>query len=129
MEKLSKGQSALAQGAERFADVARNVKAQQMGEPPIQSPRMSVIAPGEAWSKKYMNLGIGPVPELVGVSNMTPMPHTTFVIGDVAPPRIAMPEKKIARTSAPADTAPMSLRIGKKDERKRSWLGRLLRGN
>ncbi len=108
MEKLSNGQSAFAQGADRLGDVARTVKNQQVSDVQgvaIQSPRMSVIAPDEVWAKKFINQGIGSAPDMIGVSGMTPMPHTTFVMAEVAPPRISVGDavKRTASNRARAD--------------------------
>ena len=129
MEKLSNGQSAFAEGANRLGDVARTVKSQHVSEvqgASLQSPRMSVIAPDEVWAKKFMNQGIGPAPDMIGVSGMTPMPHTTFVMAEVAPPRISVGDA--VKRTAPIERAPMSARINVKPEQpKRSWLGRLFR--
>lgn len=88
---------------------------------------MVAVSPDETWSKKFMTQGIGAKPDIIGVSAMTPMPHATFVMSDIIPPRPAIADT--VKSQIVDTSAPMNLRIGKKDERpKRSWLGRLLRG-
>ena len=136
MEKLSQTRSAFAEGAERLGQMASEVKAQQITEvqgPLPQSPPITAIGPDEMWAKKYMTQGIGTQPDIIGVSGMTPMPHATFVMTDLAP-RPVMPKatdaiKPALKPVAPETTAPMNMRFGRKEERpKRSWLGRLIRG-
>jgi hypothetical protein len=133
MNKLSDGpRRAFADGAERLEKIAQDMKTQQLAEMQSalpQAPRMSAIAPDEVWAKKFMNQGIGTKPDLIGVSGMTPMPHATFVMKEFAPPRPQIAES-VKRPAIVETNAPMNMRIGKKDESpKRSWFGRLLRGN
>lgn len=129
MKKLSQSRSSFAEGAERLGEVAREVKAQQITDvqgPLPQAQRMSVMAPDEVWARKFMTQGIGTQPDIIGVSNMTPMPHATFVMAEVTP---RAPTPVIAKPAIIEREAPMNMRIGRKEERpKRSWLGRLLRG-
>ena len=130
MNKLSNGpRGAFVESAERLEKIAGDVKAQQIAEMQAslpQTPRMSAVSPDEAWSKKFMTQGIGTKPDMIGVSGMTPMPHATFVMSDVVPPRSVIAET--VKRPIVESSAPMNLRIGKKDEGpKRSWLGRLLR--
>jgi hypothetical protein len=132
MNKLSNGpRGAFGEGADRLEKLAQDVKTQQLAEMQgalPQAPRMSAIAPDEVWAKKFMNQGIGPKPDLIGVSGMTPMPHAAFVMKDIAMPRPVLAE--IVKRPAIAETnAPMNTRIGRKDDSpRRSWFGRLLRG-
>jgi hypothetical protein len=129
MNTLDNGpRSSFTENAERLEEAARAIKnkhlADVQGVPP-QAARTGLTAE-ESWSKNFMTQGISPRAGVVSASNMTPMPHSTFVMAEFAPPRVARPEE--FKRASPIERAPMNMRIGKKEERKRSWLGRLLRG-
>jgi len=130
MNKLSDGpRSSFADNAERLEQAAREIKSKQLsdvqGAPP--PPRAAGLTAEENWSKNFMTQSLGPRAGLINVANLSPMPHSTFVTAEFAPPRVAKPGE--LKRAAPVERAPMSMRIGQKEERKRTWLGRLLRGS
>lgn len=129
MKKLDKGpRSSFAENAERLDAAVREIKNRQLADVhgvPQQLPLKGPTA-AETWSRNYATQSIGPRAGVMGPANMTPMPHSTFVLAESSPPRVAMPNE--FKRAAPVDRAPMSMRVGKREERRRSWLGRLLRG-
>ncbi len=129
MKKLDKGpRSSFAENAERLDAAARDIKDRQLAD--VQGvpaePRVKGPSAAESWSRNYMTQSIAPHAGVTGPANMTPMPHSTFVLAETSPPRIATPNE--FKRASPVDRAPMNMRIGKPEERRRSWLGRLLRG-
>jgi hypothetical protein len=129
MKKLDKGpRSSFAEDAERLDAAVREIKNKQLADvhgvpqqPPLKGPTAA-----ETWSRNYATQSISPRVGVMAPANMTPMPHSTFVLAESSPPRVAVPNE--LKRAAPVDRAPMSVRIGKFMERRRSWLGRLLRG-
>ncbi len=123
---------AFAEGAERFERIARGAKTQQVTESPAtgQPHSTMVLSPDEVWAKNFMSHGIGPRPETSALAGMAPIAHL------VAMPKFAAPnEQVLAKPAAVVRAAPVvqtpggpiGVQIGK-PQRKRSWLGRLLRG-
>lgn len=123
---LAERRSALAEGAARFDALARDLKFRQLSEtrgtPEIRPP---VPSPDEVWARNYMTLGIGPKPEIAPVSAAfaapPPMPKVSMDFESRKAPFV--------RSSAMPDApVPIGRQLGKPAPR-RSWLGRLLRGN
>jgi hypothetical protein len=133
MKSLLEGgpRGALSEGAARFDDLARNVKSQQVSQAQGTAPRkvnlMHVASPDEEWSKRFMSRGIGPVPELSRVAGWMPQPPMPKVTLDIVPSREPVVEKSVSESFAPG--APMGRSIGKPEAPRRSWLGRLFRGD
>ena len=131
MSTLDNGpRGSFAGNAERLEEAAREIKNKHLsdvqGAPP--APRAPGLTAEEAWSRNFMTQSLGPRAGVVNVANLAPMPHSTFVTAEFAAPRVARPGE--LKRAAPVERAPMSMRIGKeKDARRRSWLGRLMRGN
>lgn len=131
--------NAFADGAARFAEIARQVKAQQVSEQrggrdfakPVQAD-----APDEIWARKFMSQAIGPT-GTDGVTAAAPVWHGPRATAEFAALRQAMqrsqevaPKRDLGVPVRPGAAAPMAARLGKKDEKpRRSWLGRLIRGS
>lgn len=123
--------SALTDAAERLDRLARVVKDQQLAEtrsgPRIALNDAYVASPEEAWAKKFMTQAIGPaVTSLQPAVTLPPiqpvLPNQGFV---ATPPKTsgAAPEVRPGAQDRAIGGA-----IGK-PMRRRSWLGRLFRGN
>ena len=127
--KLSELRGALSEGAERLERVILSVKARQLAETrnaPVLKPASDAFgfSPDEIWSKNYMTVGIGPA-----ARRTAPMPD-----GSVA---FRLPEHnpnatklQPAMVRSPAKTKRQAT-IGDalaKPVRRRSWLGRMVRG-
>lgn len=130
--------SSFADSAERFADLARSVKAQQIAEHQGVSTMPTagdLEPPDESWARRHASKAIGPS-GAQAVTAMSPVPHRHDFAPDFASLRPALTAKsgfsrkaKIT-ASAPQRGAPMDIRFGHKEERpRRSWLGRLFRGS
>jgi hypothetical protein len=120
--------SALADGAERLARLARTVREQQIadaqGITALPVTNVYSLSPDEVWSKKYMSQGIGPMLDCVRPGGACPMPFTVDVPAVVAAASApAMAADKAAGPGYPQ----IGQAIGK-PYRKRSWVGRALRG-
>jgi hypothetical protein len=128
--KLSEPVGSLADGAERLERIVRGVKDRQLSDAhnaPVLRPATNafVISPEEAWSKKFMTAGIGPsdfkAPQMPSIAVAAPMAGSTF--------------QPATRETAPPPPPPGDLRPGTighvlaKPARRRSWLGRLIRGS
>ena len=130
--------NSFAEGAARFAEIARNVKAQQVAEQQTVSPAavpVSADAPDEEWARKFSSRAIGPSGSDV-LTAMAPVRHALDFGPDLASLRAARSREFSQQKNMKADlglplrpgmeTAPMSARFGKEQPR-RSWLGRLFR--
>jgi hypothetical protein len=124
------GRSALADGAARFDNLARELKAQQVNQ--SQSPTSTAyqpapVSPDEAWARNFMTHGIGPRFELPNAANIAPtmqMPAANLGMSfDFAAPVAAAASPAAGGPEAPSA---IGARFGKPEPR-RSWLGRLLR--
>jgi hypothetical protein len=118
--KTSRG--ALAEGAEKFERIARTIKDDQLARtktgpsPPVSE--VFVLNPNEAWARKYMTHCIGPVcfgPSATDRQN--------------APKSARSPPESRGQTPAGSGhhEEPIGFALGKPAKR-RSWIGRLLRG-
>lgn len=125
---------AFAEGAARFAELARSVKAQQVAEQqgaPFPENGVLMASPDEVWAAKYMSQSIGPS-GTHAVSTLAPVPHAATIVPDFS---------ELKRSYAPASeftqrgsatlglSAAMAVRLGREERPRRSWLVRLLRGN
>ena len=129
MKKLDKGpRSSFAENAERLDFAVREINNKQLADVQGVPQQLPIKGPSaaETWSRNYMTQSLGPRAGVLGPGSMTPVPHSTFVLADVSPPRVPAPNE-FKRADA-IDRAPMHVRIGKTEGRRRSWLGRLLRG-
>ncbi|MBU6297304.1 MAG: hypothetical protein KGJ79_12365 [Alphaproteobacteria bacterium] len=128
-EARKSGEGALAEGAERFDRLVRIVKDSQLSrtkagpKPPITEA--FVLSPDEAWAKKYMTQCIGPV--CFGPLTEPPpfVNYTAPPLGSVKSHDFSVSEA--ARTAQRDAKEPIGRAIGK-PSRRRTWLGRLLKG-
>ena len=120
----------LGEGAERLDRLIRGVKDRQFSEAANAPAPKSVsnafaVSPEEEWSKKFMTAGIGP---------MEFKPVQMPMVSLAAPMPIAAP-KPVPKALEPAIESPGAVRPGHigaalaKPGRRRSWFGRLVRGN
>lgn len=126
---ISELKGTLADGAERLERIVRAVKDRQFSETrntPVLKPVSDAFAlsPEEIWSKKYMTAGIGPSnlsgPQLPELSTMFQPGAQPFAASKLQPALAHSP----AGTLRPASIG----RALAKPARRRSWLGRLVRG-
>lgn len=121
-----KPRSALADGAERLAQLARTVREQQIAEQP-GAMRLAVtdvysMSPDEAWSKRFMSQGIGPTPDCAAPGGYCPMPFVQTDLEPVSPATVqAAPVLEIREARLAAAPAQIGQAIGK--PYRRSWLG------
>lgn len=128
--------SAFADGAARFAEIARNVKTQQLSEQQgVVPPAPRFDPPDEIWARQYSTQAIGPS-GAQALTAMAPVPHHHDVIPDLAmlKPGAARSREfstalEIARPSASEVGTPIGFGPDRKRPVRRSWLGRLLRGS
>ncbi len=153
-ERLANATGSLADGAERLERLIRGVKDRQYSEA-LNAPQPKsvssayAVSPEEEWSKKFMTAGIGPhdfkpvqmpvVSIAAPSTSLKPAPKTLEpAITAVAP----APAGKVEMKAAPkpvekpqAKASPGSVRPGPigaalaKPAAKRTWFGRLVRGN
>jgi hypothetical protein len=120
--------ASLAEGAERFERVIRGVKDRQLSDahnvPVFSTSNAFVVSPEEVWSKKFMTAGIGPTdfkaPQMPSIAVSAPVAGATFQPAGSAAPHVSAPVVE-RRTATIGD-------VLAKPGRRRSWLGRLLRG-
>jgi hypothetical protein len=119
--------SALADGAERLARLARTVREQQISEvqgiTALPVTNAYSLSPDEVWSKKYMSQAIGPTLDCARPGGVCPMPVAVDAPAVVS----AASAPKTAEKASAADYPQIGQAIGK-PYRKRSWVGRALRG-
>jgi hypothetical protein len=130
----SRPRSALADAAERLTPLARTAREQQLFDMPgalrLAASDVYSTSPDEAWSKRYMSQGIGPVPDCASAGGFCPMPFTAAQMDQrpagLAPqPQAAapMPEPEPTRTAAaPKASGQIGQAIGK--PAKRRWFRR-----
>lgn len=143
----------LTDGAERLERLIRGVKDRQFSEvrtapEPKNLSNAFVESPQEVWSRKFMTAGIGPTEfkpvqmPTVAVAAPTmaqplkPAPKSlepVLTLTEPAPPKpLAAPKAAATPRPAgelrPAAKGPIGASIAK-PQRKRSWFGRLVRGN
>lgn len=120
--------STFAEGAERLAKLARTVREQQIADVQgvVAFPVSNVysLSPDEVWSKKYMSQGIGPTLDCARPGGVCPMP---FEANEPATAIVPQAVKSVTQAAPTADYPQIGQAIGK-PYRKRSWLGRALRG-
>ncbi|MEI9989737.1 MAG: hypothetical protein WDM86_06830 [Rhizomicrobium sp.] len=150
-ERLASATGSLADGAERLERLIRGVKDRQFSEAlnapqPKSVSNAYAVSPEEEWSKKFMTAGIGPhdfkpvqmpvVSIAAPSAALKPAPKTLEPALAVAAP--AAPKKVAAAPPAPKKieaASPGSVRPGPigaaiaRPARKRTWFGRLVRGN
>ena len=130
MAKLSEPVGSLNDGAERFERLIKGVKDRQLSEvhnapTPKAVGSSFAVSPEETWSRKFMTAGIGPqtfaAPQMPSIALAAPLPGQPFA------PAVGAPAAAPAKT--PGDLRPGAIgqALGKPAKR-RSWLGRLLRG-
>ncbi len=144
-ERLATAMGSLADGAERLDRLIRGVKDRQFSEASNAPQPKSVanayaVSPEEEWSKKLMTAGIGPhdfkpvqmpaVSIAAPSTALKPAPKSLEPVLAVAAAPAAQPVlKKAAPSAAPVvRPGPIGAAIAK-PARKRSWFGRLVRGN
>jgi hypothetical protein len=128
--------SALGDGAERLARLARTVREQQIAEMP-GAMRLAVsdvysLSPDEVWSKKFMSQGIGPTPDCAAPGGFCPMPFEQVQIPQPTQSPPIRPEPLASASPAGQIPLPRGGQIGQaigKPLKRRSWLGRALRGS
>lgn len=126
-----------AEGAARFADIARQVKAQQVAEQQGGAQPAGPVhtdAPDEIWAKKFMSQAIGPAGIDAAIAP-APVWHAPAAIPEFASLRREMmrsrefaPKKDLGLPERHGVIAPMGTGLGKDERPRRSWLGRLFRG-
>jgi hypothetical protein len=127
--KLSAPAASLAEGAERLERVIRGVKDRQLSDahnvPVFSTNNAFAVSPEEAWSKKFMTAGIGPTdfkaPQMPTIAVSAPVAGATFQPAGMAAPHVVAAPVVERRSSTIGD-------VLAKPGRRRSWLGRLLRG-
>ncbi len=127
--------SAFADGAARFAEIARKVKTQQLAEQQGEAPAaLRSDPPDEIWARQFMTQAIGPT-GAQPLTTMAPVPHHRDIVPDLAAlkPGAARSREFVhsaafARPSLAAEAgAPLEIGRGRKPAPRRSWLGRLFR--
>lgn len=124
---------AFAEGAARFEELARSVKAQQVTEQqgaPFPENGVLMASPDEVWAAKYMSQSIGPS-GTHAAATLAPVPHAAAIAPDFSElKRSYAPASEFTpRGSAkPGLSAPMAVRLGREERPRRSWLTRLFRG-
>jgi hypothetical protein len=96
-----------AESAARFAAIARpNDPAPEAAAP---ADRISAVSPDEAWSRRFMSMGIGPDKNFAGPIPPIPAPDLAAA-QEFAPQAELAPKKTLAR---PEKGGPIGLAIGK----------------
>jgi len=143
-ERLANATGSLADGAERLERLIRGVKDRQFSEAlnapqPKSVSNAYAVSPEEEWSKKFMTAGIGPhdfkpvqmpvVSIAAPSASLKPAPKALEpAIAAVAPKPAEKAEKKAAPSPGAFRPGPIGATIAKPSTR-RSWFGRLVRGN
>jgi len=116
--------SALADGAEKLALLARTVREQQIaevqGSHALAVTNVYSLSPDEVWSKKYMSQGIGPTLDCAKPGGICPLPFA-----QIEP--VARSEPATLSATAASSPTQIGQAIGK-PYRRRSWIVRALRG-
>ncbi|MEJ0025563.1 MAG: hypothetical protein WDN01_05995 [Rhizomicrobium sp.] len=150
-ERLTNATGSLADGAERLERLIRGVKDRQFSEAlnapqPKSVSNAYAVSPEEEWSRKFMTAGIGPhdfKPVQMPVISIAAPSAALKPAPKVLEPAIAAvaaspaAPKSVPKAAAPAAAAqsPGSVRPGPigaaiaKPARKRTWFGRMVRGN
>jgi hypothetical protein len=125
----------LSEGAERLERLIRGVKDRQYSEvgnapAPKALSTAFAVSPEEEWSKKFMTAGIGPMDykpvHMPVVPIAAPVPKSAAAALKPAPKAL---EPALAGAST-GSRKPMPIgAVIAKPARRRSWLGRLVRGD
>jgi len=126
------------EGAARFAEIARTVKAQQVAEQQettAPARPMAADAPDEVWARKFMSQGIGPGGSDPATAT-APVWHAPAMAPDFSAFRQALvrqqefsPRRDLGLPPRPGmDRVSLGGRLGKDEPPRRSWLVRLFRG-
>jgi hypothetical protein len=128
--------SALEDGADRLALLARTVKEQQiaevMGRSAMPVGDVYSMSPDEVWSRKYMSQGIGPVSDCTAPGGYCPIPFPAKTpVAALAPQIVTAAEPDVLELvdpmPEPVVAAPVGGQIGQaigKPYRRRSWWSR-----
>jgi hypothetical protein len=127
--------SALEDGADRLALLARTVKEQQiaevMGRSAMPVGDVYSMSPDEVWSRKYMSQGIGPVSDCTAPGGYCPIPFPAKTPVAAPAPQIVTaapaPLEVVEPAPEPVIAAPAGGQIGQaigKPYRRRSWWSR-----
>lgn len=125
--------NAFADGAARFAEIARTVKAQQIAEHQGtgQAFEPSVTPPDEIWARNYASRGIGPA-GLETLAALAPQARLPRLAPDPAALRECQRGAEFVRKAVIAPSprlleegAPMGLRLRAEGPPRRSWFARL----
>lgn len=130
--------NAFAEGAARFAEIARTVKAQQVAEQQettAPARPMAADAPDEVWARKFMSQGIGPAGSDPATAR-APVWHAPAMVPDFSAfwqarvrQREFSPKRDLGLPPRPGmDRVSLGGRLGKDEPPRRSWLARLFRG-
>jgi len=130
--------NAFAEGAARFAEIARTVKAQQVAEQrqgAFATEPVRVGAPDEAWARQFMSQVFDPSGSARATA-AAPVWHAPEVLPEFASLRREMtrarqirPERELGLSTTPVGhRVSLGERLGHEDRPRRSWLGRLFRG-
>jgi hypothetical protein len=125
--KLNDPASSLSAGVDRLERVILAVKARQLAEThnaPVLKPASDgfSFSPDEMWAKNYLTVGIGPSARGSSASGTASFqfPEQPSASRKLQPP--------LARSPARATKPPTIGAVLAKPARRRSWLGRLVRG-
>ena len=148
-ERLANATGSLADGAERLERLIRGVKDRQYSEA-LNAPQPKsvssgyAVSPEEEWSRKFMTAGIGPhdfkpvqmpvVSIAAPSTSLKPAPKGLEPAITAAAPAAKTEAKAAPRPAEKAAPSPGSVRPGPigavlaRPARKRTWFGRLVRG-
>jgi len=134
--------STLAEGADRLERLIRGVKDRQFSEvhmapEPKSISNVFAVSPEEEWSRQFMTAGIGPtvfkpvqmptMPIATASQALRPAPKTLDPA--IGPSRAAAKPKAVMPRS-PGEVRPAPIgQVLAKPARRRSWFGRLVRGD
>jgi hypothetical protein len=130
--------NAFAEGAARFAEIARTVKAQQVAEQhkgPATAAPVTVDAPDEAWARQFMSQAFDPSGSRRAAA-AAPVWHAPEVLPEFASLRREMsrareiaPRRDLGLATTPVGhRVSLGERLGYEERPRRSWLRRLFRG-
>src|ERR1700740_1847967 len=107
MAGSTRPRSALADAADRMSQMARTLREQQLAERgAVRLPEGEVFStsPDEVWSKRFMNLGIGPTPDCTQPGGYCPIPFALGTRGTPEPQRQAA-VSSVAHTAMAMETS------------------------
>ncbi|HEX4302263.1 MAG TPA: hypothetical protein VHZ78_05690 [Rhizomicrobium sp.] len=138
--------ASLAEGAERLESLIRGVKDRQFSDARTAPEPKSVstafaVSPEEAWSKKFMTAGIGPNDfkpvQMPAISIAAPAAQALRPAPKDLEPALSVSKPVPAKAAAappqarPGDVRPghIGQALAKPAPRRRSWFGRLVKGD